>query len=156
MRTKQIKKFGMVGILSAGAAFALAACGSTTTAQNTTIDVDSTDMREAENVLVNQGYRPLMGTSLTSALRNRTFSYRDGEEDANVNVTYFENGIASMTWNDDDGGRGMKKRLWSVEQNKYLCIWDRSDEDDCASVFAKAGQLATINDDGDIHYMTGS
>ncbi|OKH88918.1 hypothetical protein [Thalassospira sp. TSL5-1] len=156
MRAKQIKKFGMVGVISFGAALALSACGSTTTVNSTDIDVDSDDMTEAGTVLVNQGYQPVTGTSLASEIANHTFSYRDGENDANVNITYFENGVASLTWNDDDGDRGMKKRLWSVEQSKYLCLWDRSEEDECATVFSKAGQLATVDNDGDIHYMTGS
>ncbi|RCK52352.1 hypothetical protein TH25_07585 [Thalassospira profundimaris] len=156
MRAKQIKKAGMIGVISLGAAITLSACGSTTTVNSTDIDVDSTDMTEAGTVLVNQGYQPLTGTALVSAINNRTFSYRDGDEDANVNVTYFENGVASLTWNDDDGDRGMKKRLWTVEQSKYLCLWDRSEDDDCATVYTKAGQLATVDNDGDVRYMTQS
>ncbi|AUG51887.1 hypothetical protein [Thalassospira marina] len=156
MRAKQIKNIGIAGMISLGAALSLSACGSTTTVNSADIDVDSNDMTEAGTVLVNQGYQPLTGTSLVSAINNRTFSYRDGEKDANVNVTYFENGVASMTWSDDDGDRGMKKRLWTVEQSKYLCTWDHSEDDDCATVFTKAGQLATIDNDGEIHYMTQS
>jgi hypothetical protein len=156
MRANKMKKIGLAGMISLGSALALSACGSSTTVNSTDIDVDSTDMTEAGNVLVNQGYQPLTGTALISTITNRTFSYRDGEEDANVNITYFENGAASMTWSDDDGDRGMKKRLWTVEQSKYLCMWDQSEEEDCATVFTKSGQLATINNDGTIHYMTQS
>jgi hypothetical protein len=35
-------------------------------------------------------------------------------------------------------------------------MWDQSEEEDCATVFTKSGQLATINNDGTIHYMTQS
>ena len=113
-------------------------------------------MEEAAVKVIASGYSPLTGTTLINSINDQTFSYRDQGEEANVNITYFENGMASITWIDDDGDRGMREKLWTVEQGKYLCLWDRDEEDDCMSVLSKEGQLATVDNDGNVAYYTKS
>ncbi|WP_404425118.1 hypothetical protein [Thalassospira australica] len=154
MNITHIKRAGLAGVISITAALALSACG--TSSATPDIDVQSDDMEEAAVKVIASGYSPLTGTTLINSINDQTFSYRDQGEEANVNITYFENGMASITWIDDDGDRGMREKLWTVEQGKYLCLWDRDEEDDCMSVLSKEGQLATVDNDGNVAYYTKS
>ncbi|AJD50754.1 hypothetical protein SAMN02744133_10240 [Thalassospira xiamenensis M-5 = DSM 17429] len=150
MNITHIKRAGLAGVISITAA--LSACG--TPSATPDIDVQSDDMEEASATVVASGYSLLTGTALVNTINDQTFSYRDEGKETNVNVTYFQNGKASITWIDEDGDRGMREKLWTIEQGQYLCLWGRDEEDDCMSVLTKAGQLATIDNDGNVAYYT--
>lgn len=153
---KQPGRIALVTMASMVAALSLSACGTNGTASN--IDIESEEMAEAATSVVAEGYVPLAGTSLIQALSGQTFSYRDHEEETNVSVTYFDNGLASITWVDEDAERGMTEKLWTIEEGQYLCLWNKNDnvDDDCTRVLTKSGQLATVDNDGVVAYYTQS
>ncbi|MCC9624309.1 hypothetical protein LPB41_21720 [Thalassospira sp. MA62] len=138
------------------AALSLSACGSSSPALD--VDVESEEMAEATSAVVGEGYAPLSGNQLLNSISGETFSYRDKVAETNVSITYMENGVASFAWVDDDDDRGMTQKNWTIEAGQYLCLWNtqNNNEDDCARVLSKSGQLATVDNDGNVTYYTQS